>query len=141
MAQKAPHKAPAAMRTNGFHYDFVGIRDHGDGVIGPRDVIILRDEDGKRHEYYLGDDKAQRFLQSMGTAVEEISGLTWGQAQSRLFYLHHMKLAMNKAQQGDAVGMNEELQQAEQCARMGQMSFDSGRAQEMRGIAHQHHPS
>lgn len=129
MAQRAPR------RSNGFHYDFVGIRDHGDGVIGPRDLIILRDEEGRRHEYYLGDDKAQEFLQSMGTGVEEISGLSWGQAQSRLFYLHHMKLAMTMAEAGDSSRLDEELQQAEQCARMGQMSFDAGRAQEIRAMA------
>lgn len=133
MAQRTPQ------RSNGFHYDFVGIRDHGDGVIGPRDLIILRDEDGRRHEYYLGDEQAQSFLRSLGTDVEEISGLSWGQAQSRLSYLHHMQQAMRKAQAGDSAGLNDELQQAEQCARMGQMSFDAGRAQEMRSLLQQPH--
>jgi len=128
MAQRAPHG------SNGFHFDFVGIRDHGDGVIGPRDLIIVRDGDGRRHEYYLGDEKAQRFLQWMGTDFEEISGMSWGQAQGRLAYLHHMKLAMDKAKMGDSAGLNDELQQAEQCARMAQMNFDAKRAQEMRQL-------
>lgn len=127
------------MKRNGFHFEFIGIRDGGDGVIGPRDRILLKDEEGRRHEYYLGDEQAQDFLKGMGTGVEEISGLTWGQAQSRLSYLHHMRLAMRKAQNGDSAGVDEELQQAEHCARMADMNFDNGKAQEVREIVHQNH--
>ncbi|HSA60136.1 MAG TPA: hypothetical protein VLJ37_10680 [bacterium] len=125
-------------RENGLHYDFVGIRDRGDGVIGPTDLIIVRDEDGARHEYYLGDDQARRFLRGMGTEVEEIEGLPWGQAQSRLAYLHHMRCAMRKAQAGDAAGLDEELRQAEECARMAEMNFDMEKAQEVRSLLSQH---
>jgi hypothetical protein len=125
-------------RANGLHYDFVGIRDRGDGVIGPTDLIIVRDEEGQRHEYYLGDDQARSFLHAMGAEVEEIEGLPWGQAQSRLAYLHHMRCAMRKAQAGDPAGLDEELQQAEQCARMAQMNFDMGRAQEIRSLLNRH---
>lgn len=125
-------------RTNGNGYEFVGIRDRGDGVIGPRDLIILKDHEGRRHEYYLGDDKARNFLHSMGMEVEDLSGMTWGQAQSRLSYLHHMKCALRCAQSGDSAGLDQELQQAEQSARMAQTSFDMGKAQEMRQLARQH---
>lgn len=125
-------------RANGLHYDFVGIRDRGDGIIGPSDLIILRDEEGQRHEYYLGDDQARRFLRGMGAEVEEIEGLSWGQAQGRLAYLHHMRRAMQKAQAGDAAGLDAELHEAEQCARMAQMNFDMAKAQEMRSLLRQH---
>lgn len=125
-------------RTNGNGYEFVGIRDRGDGVIGPTDLIILRDQEGRRHEYYLGDDQARKFLHSMGMKVEELSGLTWGQAQGRLSYLHHMRCAMRCAQNGDSAGLDAELREAEQCARMAQTSFDMGRAEEMRNLARQH---
>jgi hypothetical protein len=35
-------------KSNGNGYEFVGIRDRGDGVIGPRDLIILKDQAGRR---------------------------------------------------------------------------------------------
>jgi hypothetical protein len=125
-------------RANGQGYDFVGIRDRGDGVIGPKDLIIVRDEEGQRHEYYLGDDQARNFLKGMGAEVEEIEGLPWGQAQNRLAYLHHMQCAMRKAKAGDAAGLDAELSQAERCARMAQIAFDLGRAQEMRSLLNRH---
>jgi hypothetical protein len=126
-------------RTNGFHYEFVAIRDRGDGVIGLRDLIILKDEDGRRHEYYLGDEQAQSFLHDIGLEAKDLSGMSCGQAQNRLSYLHHMKCAMRKAQAGDSAGLDEALQQAERCARMAEMTFDMGKAQEIRAMARHHH--
>ena len=68
-----------------------------------------------------------------------LSGLSWGKAQNRLSYLHHMKCAMKRAQAGDSAGLDEALQQAERCARMAEMTFDMGKAQEIRAMArHQH---
>ena len=125
-------------KSNGNGYEFVGIRDRGDGVIGPRDLIILKDQAGRRHEYYLGDDQARNFLHAMGLEVEELSGLSWGQAQNRLSYLHHMRCALRCAKNGDSTGLDEELHQAEQNARMANMSFDMAKAQEIRAIARQH---
>jgi hypothetical protein len=125
-------------RTNGNHYEFVGIRDRGDGVIGPTDLIILRDEQGRRHEYYLGDPQARDFLHGIGLELEDLNGLAWGQAQSRLSYLHHMRCAMRRAEAGDSAGLDAELHEAEQCARMAEMSFDMGKAQKIREMARHH---
>lgn len=126
-------------RTNGLHYEFIGIRDRGDGVIGPKDRIILKDELGHRHEYYLGDQQADLFLHDIGTGIQELSGLTWGEAQGRLAYLHHMSCAMKKAQAGDSAGLDQELQEAERCARRARLQFEAGKAQKMREIVRQSH--
>ena len=125
-------------KSYGNGYEFVGIRDRGDGVIGPRDLIILKDPEGRRHEYYLGDDQARNYLHALGLEVEDLSGLTLGQAQNRLSYLHHMKCALRFAQNGDSAGLDQELRQAEQKARMANMSFDLAKAQQMRDMARQH---
>src|SRR5262249_44424969 len=106
--------------------------------IGPKDLIILKDQEGRRHEYYLGDDQARKFLHTMGTEVEELAGLTWGQAQNRLAYLYHMRCALRCAQRGDFEALDEQLRLAEQNARMANMPFDMGKAQEMRAMARQH---
>jgi hypothetical protein len=74
----------------------------------------------------------------MGLEVEELSGLSWGHAQNRLSYLHHMRCALRCAQNGDSAGLDEELNQAEQNARMANMAFDMAKAQEIRAIVRSH---
>lgn len=103
----------------GNSYEFVGIRDRGDNVIGPRDRIVLKDSNGGRHEFYLGDEQSQEFLKSLGTSLQEIEGLSLGQAQGKLSYLHHMMLARRMQENGGHVdALDEELRQAENSARM-----------------------
>ena len=80
-------------KTHGGAYEFIGIRDRGDAIIGPRDKIILKDSQGQRHEFYLGDDQALAFLRELGVGPEEINGLSLGEAQERLAHLVYVKRA------------------------------------------------
>lgn len=82
-----------ARKAHNGSYEFVGIRDHGDAVIGPRDKIVLKDAHGQRHEFYLGDDQALAFLRELGVGPEEINGLSLGEAQERLAHLVYVKRA------------------------------------------------
>lgn len=80
-----------ARRAHGGTYEFVGIRDRGDAIIGPHDKIILKDSEGRRHEFYLGDDQALAYLHTLGVRPEEINGLSLGEVQERLDRLYHKK--------------------------------------------------
>jgi len=123
-----------ARRMKGLTYELVGVRDAGDGVMGVRDKIIVKDEFGRRHEFYLGDEKAELFLRELGLRLEDVEGLPFGMAQGKLSFIYHMMCARNLAQSGDAKAADEELRQAENGARMADGVLDASKHQQIEEV-------
>lgn len=89
-----------ARRLNGLTYELVGIRDAGDGVMGLRDKVIVKDETGRRHEFYLGDEQAEIFLHELGLNLEDIEGLPFSEAQGKLSHAYHLKTTIQREPSG-----------------------------------------
>ena len=80
-----------ARRMNGLTYELVGIRDAGDGIMGLRDKMIVKDQTGRRYEFYLGDEQAENFLRELGLKLEDIEGLPFSVAQEKLSHAYHLR--------------------------------------------------
>ncbi|SRR5579885_3724115 len=130
-----------ARRVNGLTYELVGVRDAGDGVMGFRDKIIVKDEFGRRHEYYLGDEQAETFLRELGLRLEDIEGLPFGMAQGKLAYVYHMIRARKLIELGDARAADEELRHAETGARMEDGLLDANKHQQIEEVRNRAHPA
>lgn len=130
-----------ARRVNGLTYELVGIRDAGDGVMGLRDKVIVKDELGRRHEFYLGDEQAEIFLTELGLRLEDIEGLPFGEAQGKLSYIYHMSRARRLLDIGDARAADEELRQAESGARMADGLLDPAKHQQIEEVRNLVHPA
>ena len=128
-----------ARRMNGLTYELVGIRDAGDGIMGLRDKMIVKDQTGRRHEFYLGDEQAEAFLGELGLSLEDVEGLPFGIAQGKLSYTYHMRCARSLMEHGEHKAASEELRQAESGARMADGVLDPAKHQqieEVRSLAH-----
>lgn len=129
-----------ARRMNGLVYEFVGLRDGGDGVVGLRDKIIVKDEFSQRHEFYLGDDQAAAILRGMGLSIKDVLGMPYGQAQGRLSFIYHMNRAQRLAANGDVMATDEELRLAENGARLADMIPDPHKAKAIEELRERVHP-
>ncbi len=128
-----------ARRMNGSAYEFVGLRDGGDGIVGLRDKIIVKDELGQRHEFYLGDEQAEPILAELGILLKDIIGLSYGRAQGKLSFLYHLNRAQSLADQGNVLATDQELKLAETGARLADTIPDPNKLQaieELREKAH-----
>ncbi|HSA59379.1 MAG TPA: hypothetical protein VLJ37_06805 [bacterium] len=103
-------------------YQFVEIRDNGDGIVGKGDRVVFRDEGGRRREYGISDRYVRGFLSNLGVA--KISGLTVGRAQAYIQYQALRQLAERSSREGNSEELARASNQMRGLAVNAGMTFD-----------------